>query len=320
MKKIFKFSNLLFLSSFFISGCCDPTFGYLAPHKYISGEKAFDLDLREEIPNSIEKEGFENVFKKVSGGFSFDNDLDLPIINNQLYFADINCDDFAEICYKYVNDGDEANVEELIIYDYKNSSVLNRITCVDDFSGSYIDGAYFFTLDEENDISIMHSLQSLYYPESDEEDAPEIEHRCYDTNTKFLINNKNECQMENIDIPFQVLGAYLYAGNYDPITGEYSYETDIRLTEYSIDEELYLFVRVDYEGTYYTSQFDQQATRFTSMTTENVNNYRTTFITDLPSKKPYLLRVYKIKFLRVGEIRVKMIIKRKEFTFSINVI
>lgn len=320
MKKVFKFGNLLFLSAFFVSGCCDPTFGNLAPHKYISGEKVFDLDLREEIPDSIEKEGFENVFKKVRGGFSFENDLDLPVINNQLYFADINCDGFTDICYKYVDEGDEENVEELIIYDYKNSNVLNRITCVDDYSGTYIDGTYFFTVDEENDISIKHLLQSLYYEESDEEDAPEVEHRCYDTNTKFLVNTKNECQMENVDIPFQILAAYLYAGNYNSETGEYTYETDLRKVEFSQDEELYLFIRMDYEGTYYTSLLNQQDTKFTSETTSNVNNYRVTFETDLPSKRPYLLRVYKIKFLRAGEIRVKMLIKRKEYAFTINVI
>ena len=320
MKNKFKFITLLSLSTFFVSGCCDPTFSNLAPHKFISGEKIFDLDIDDEMPSSIDLEEVEGIFKKVSGGFSFNNDLELPIINNQLYLADVNCDGSKDICYKYSISNEEQNSHELIIYDYKNAALLDRITCVDDYSGDYIDGEYFFEVDEENDILIKHSLQTVYFDESEDEDAEETAHRCYDTETKFLINEKSEFQKEDVPLPFKILSAYLYAGEYDSRTNEYSYTTDLRNNEFSASKEHYLFLRLDYEGTYSSKNLDQDDTRFTSMKTENINNYRVTFQGDMPSKRPYLMRLFKIKFLRTGEIRLKMMIKRKEYAFSINVI
>ena len=84
-----------------------------------------------------------------------------------------------------------------------------------------------------------------------------------------------------------------------------------------VDEEAYGFLRIDYEGTYYTSLLEKKDVKFKNETEQSIESYRVSMVTDLPSKRPCIYRVFKFKFLRTGEIRFEVSVKKRNFNFTI---
>ncbi|MCQ2771940.1 MAG: hypothetical protein MJ238_01515 [Bacilli bacterium] len=136
---------------------------------YVSGAIAFDKYLKtaQEVPDNIVINGEEITYlnkKTVNNRFcySFDESIDLPLINHSLYFADINNDGFDEVCYihQYYNSAEFRT--RTIIYDYKNAAVL-----FDQTSSPTYQDYVFFSL--EDGVFIKNTAHP-YQPTTDADD------------------------------------------------------------------------------------------------------------------------------------------------------
>lgn len=322
MKNTLKYGSLLFLCTLLTTGC-DPTF---SNKTFVKGKVVFDLSEEGELPEEISVEDMEDVFKKESDGYSFANELELPIINNQLFIADVNCDGKKDICYKYYSKTKTEETNDLIIYDYENAKVLYRKTTLNtDFSKIFKEGMYFFSLDENEELIVKHSLQTLYFPKTNEDDDEEEDSedrsvRCVDENVKFAISKDGIVREENVELPFSIVNVSTNTVTKGETPGSYICNIGTRFEFANQDEEVLFCFRIDYEGNYTSDSLDQNDIHFLDVGENENKQYDLTFLADCNGTKPFITRVYKAKFYVDGDFDMKIKVKGKKYTFHLSVV
>lgn len=208
----------------------------------------FDSRNNASRPDSIIHPQLGNIFEKQENGFTFDHPYsksELHYIQSDLYFSDVNCDGFDEICYTFLTMGSDHSSTTSVIYDYKNQDILYL------FSYVYISlnnrGHDLFGV--ENGEFVMKHVVNYNASYSGSYDKYLI-----DKKTKFLVNSEKKLISEEVDLPLKILDAEMYfctqqkSSNYERYSFTGSKSISIK------DYNYYLDVLYIYDGKFSLSQ------------------------------------------------------------------
>ena len=216
--------------------------------QYVKGTMVFDSRNNVSMPESITHPQLGNIFEKQANGFHFEHsysDNELHYIQSDLYFSDVNCDGFDEICYTFLTNGSDHSSTTSVIYDYKNQGILYSFSYV--YRSANNRGHDLFGV--ENGEFVMKHVVDYSASYSGSYDKYLI-----DKKTKFLVNSEKKLISEEIDLPLKILDTEMYfctqqkSSNYERYSFTGSKSISIK------DYNYYLDVFYIYDGKFSLSQ------------------------------------------------------------------
>ena len=310
MKILKKFSPLLLL---FITQCsCSNTQKVIIEKpenkiekQYVKGTMVFDSRNNASRPDSITHPQLGNIFEKQENGFHFDHPYSLSqleYITNNLYFADVNCDGYDEICYTTNFYGSDKSNITSVIYDYKNHDILYSFSYV--YRSTNNRGCDMFVL--ENDEFVMwHVIYDNYGRPGTY--AKEL----IDKKTKFLVNSEKKLISEEFDLPLNILDASMSFCKQQKSSNYERYSLDFSTSISIEDFDYYLDVLYIYDGKFSLSQIQP---KFYS--DDNVQIY---YHEGPIETYPYARVIYNIVFPTSGTYKVTIKVNgiEKDTTFTV---